>query len=483
MTSRRIVHFFVPAGGLALAFALILPGCFPTLTGAPCMTEANCLEGQVCVSGHCALVGGETGGGGGTVPGDAGGGTGGGSGGGGGGTTRDGGGKVDGGSKDAGSMPSDAGPVFDGGTGEGNKGSCYDGIDNDGDSKADCADSECAGQACRPPVGECDVVETCVANTATCPPDRVAQAGTKCGPTAGCTDGVVQPQSTCNANGSCQLAVSSSCQGFACNGNSCRTSCSADTDCDSTHYCQKTTGACVKKADPGANCTAPNECGTGHCAANVCCNSDCTGDCDSCANTQGLCTHAPIGSDPKNKCTPGTCGESGACSNVCSGSVCGNLSCNKNALCIGGQCAGLKSDNLSCKAPCECNSMQCTLYYVDNDGDGYGDINAAPIGFCGGPVTKPGYATNNADTCDGDPGTNPKVSDTTYFALPNKCGNFDWNSNGSIEYEGQYSCVRSLCISGIAPDTQCGNKGFVLSCSGILCQFTQTTTQKIEQCH
>ncbi len=474
MTSRRIVHCFVPPAGFALALALIFSGCFPTLSGAPCISDLNCLEGQVCVAGRCALVGGETGGDGGRVPGDAGGGSGGGAGH----DAGTGGGKGDGGSKDAGTAV-DAGSAFDGGSGEGGRGTCYDGLDNDGDGKVDCADTDCGGQACRPSAGECDLPEVCATNSTICPSDRVAQPGTKCGPAPGCTDGVVQPQSSCNANGSCTLAVTTSCNGFGCNGGGCRTQCNADTDCDSTHWCQAVIGTCEKKFDLGGNCQAADQCGSGRCAGNICCNSECLADCDVCtAASGGICSHAPAGSDPKGACGNGTCGGAEACTNVCSGSVCGNIGCNKNALCIGGQCSPLKTETGSCKDSCECSSMTCTQFYQDMDGDGYGDVNAMPIGFCG---SRFGYVTNNLDTCDADPMVNPRVA--TYFGAPNKCGTFDWNSNGTIELElSEYSC-RTVCISGIAPGTPCGGRGYLQTCTGIGCAFSTGTTFRVQACH
>ncbi|MDP1822693.1 MAG: choice-of-anchor D domain-containing protein [Archangium sp.] len=92
---------------------LLLAGCQPVFTGAPCETTDNCPGGQSCVEGKCVASdgGGGSGGGGGTGGGDVGGGSGGGGGGGG---VGGGGGSLGGGSGGGGGTVDDGG--LDGGT-------------------------------------------------------------------------------------------------------------------------------------------------------------------------------------------------------------------------------------------------------------------------------------------------------------------------------------------------------------------------------
>ena len=83
--------------------------------------------------------------------------------------------------------------------------------------------------------------ETCGANSVCCAGTCNAAAGTSCAATT-CSGGV-QTVSSCNASGSC-VTTMPSCNGYACNGAACRTSCAGDAECVSTHYCA--TGACVR---------------------------------------------------------------------------------------------------------------------------------------------------------------------------------------------------------------------------------------------
>jgi hypothetical protein len=71
----------------------------------------------------------------------------------------------------------------------------------------------------------------------------------------------------------------------------------------------------------GAACAASAECGSGFCVDGVCCNTACTGGCQSCSGTwniggDGFCSAIDCG-DPQNEC-PGTA----LCVNGSCGSIC-----------------------------------------------------------------------------------------------------------------------------------------------------------------
>ncbi|WP_166637255.1 HYR domain-containing protein, partial [Algoriphagus boseongensis] len=63
-----------------------------------------------------------------------------------------------------------------------------------------------------------------------------------------------------------------------------------------------------------------------------------------------------------------------------------------------------------------------TAFYIDADGDGYGDLNAEAVFACAGPE---GYVTDNSDCDDSD--------DTVYPGAPELCDGKDNNCDGTID--------------------------------------------------
>jgi hypothetical protein len=159
---------------------------------------------------------------------------------------------------------------------------------------------------------------------------------------------------TCSA-GSCPPAPApTDCGGYVCNGAVCYTSCTSDAECLGGFYCASTggpSGVCVAQIAPGGSCAA-NPCfggsGCAQCTGNnvcsrdgTCCNTSCTGACDTCVGTAGVCTHTTTP-------TPSTaCNRSFGCGGVCDGtsSSCnftestGNR-CNYCGTCSAGVCTG-----------------------------------------------------------------------------------------------------------------------------------------------
>jgi cysteine-rich repeat protein len=75
---------------------------------------------------------------------------------------------------------------------------------------------------------------------------------------------------------------------------------------------------CTTEAAQGAACSTNEGCATGFCVDGVCCNTACTGTCQSCsvAGSVGTCSPAPLDTDPDNECAaadPNTCGTTGFC--------------------------------------------------------------------------------------------------------------------------------------------------------------------------
>lgn len=137
--------------------------------------------------------------------------------------------------------------------------------------------------------------------------------------------------------------------------------------CDTTHPCSPG-NTCV-----GARClrlcAADAQCPSKHCADGVCCDSACTGVCESCRlfGREGTCTAVPAGSvptDPKS-CPGGATGCSHACNGVdrdrCqndpAASTCGVSSCKDGVETPLGKCDGLGT---CVTAPKSCAPYACT---------------------------------------------------------------------------------------------------------------------------
>lgn len=88
----------------------------------------------------------------------------------------------------------------------------------------------------------------------------------------------------------------------------CATSCADSTGCDLSAFCQST--QCVPDQGPGGACTGPEACQGGlFCVDGVCCNTACTGSCESCnlPGVAGLCSPIPAGQDPAAECPGVSC--------------------------------------------------------------------------------------------------------------------------------------------------------------------------------
>jgi hypothetical protein len=209
-----------------------------------------------------------------------------------------------------------------------------------------------------------------------------------CGP-AFCADPAKTTSFHCDGKGSCALAASV-CSEYACEEGACRTNCSGNDDCQATDYCSGN-GQCVPKKSNGVACTLTAECLSGYCVqgpnARVCCASSC--------NDSGMQCDVPA--------------KEGTCS-------CGGLTC------VNG----------------------CRLFYVDADGDGYGDptgtiANQRAVAGCIGTPTMTGpmagktYRANSSDCDDLDPKAFP--GQTQFFDTENPRIGFDYDCSGGLEKE------------------------------------------------
>lgn len=131
---------------------------------------------------------------------------------------------------------------------------------------------------CRSAANSCDVAENCPGTNPICPVDLFQPATVVCAAQT-CTAGVTTPARYCaGTSATCQTVTSVSCNGYQCNGTTCRTACSTGADCLGTHFCQLPGNQCSPKRADGVACTSPT---TGYeCLSGACTGSYADGDGD-----------------------------------------------------------------------------------------------------------------------------------------------------------------------------------------------------------
>ncbi|MDC3984826.1 MopE-related protein [Polyangium jinanense] len=227
----------------------------------------------------------------------------------------------------------------------------------------------------------------------------------------------------------------------------------ATTVCSGANACGPS-GTCVNnKKENGQSCTMANDCASGQCVEGVCCNSACTGTCQSCSVTGnvGMCSPIPAGQPdnvPANTCTgtsacdgagtcekangqtcstPDECGSGNCVDNVCCNSSCNGVcqACNtagnpgvcspvpvgtSDSLCPTGQgCDGAggckKLNGQACASAAECNSGHCVDGVCCNGAcSGVCEACSAAAKGSGGngtcqPITSGKYDDFPANTC------------------------------------------------------------------------------------
>ena len=100
-----------------------------------------------------------------------------------------------------------------------------------------CVDGVCCNTACDQACQACNRPGT----PGVCGPEP---AGAICG-AASCRDGTARVESRCDQASACVPGAATSCGPYACDGNLCRTSCTAERDCASPFSCGATVNACL----------------------------------------------------------------------------------------------------------------------------------------------------------------------------------------------------------------------------------------------
>lgn len=326
----------------------------------------------------------------------------------------------------------------------------------------------------------------------------------------------------CNAGGTCANAgAPTTCSGsFRCAAGVCKTSCTADADCVTGKVCSGNQCVDPKKAN-GVACSAGDECVTGFCAgtgnAKVCCNSACTGACNSCglAGSVGTCTPVPMGTEDaacsamatNNLCTYGICGANGACATVncsststCSadgngiqGSTCnGTMTCGSSPTvvpcqggfkCAAGACLTTCTEDTQCQPGNYCLAGACVVKKATADSCSAG--RECVTGICAQDVCCSTTCSGSCKTCAGaNKGTCENVAPDgidpagmCVNASPLLCGtNGKCNGAGGCQYYGTDTGCGTTCstdkMSTVA--MACNGAGSCVAgaatpCVGLMC--------------
>lgn len=253
--------------------------------------------------------------------------------------------------------------------------------------------------------------------------------------TVGCDDGNPCTDDVCETSGTCSHQVAQTppdlCLGFACDATTkhCKTTCSGSADCAATYEC--IAGRCTK------SCAAPADCLGGTCSDGYCCDVACSGSCQACdvSGSEGTCSVAVVGTDPKDECLGYGCDGSGSCRSAqCSS----DADCQSGFHCVGSVCTR------DCSEDSECAGRRC----VD--------------GTCCGEDSCPSGATCNYDAAH---------AGSCIKALGSECTSAS-------------ECGSGLCVDGVCCDSDCqgGCKSCKISGKRGTCSFIPEGLDPDDEC-
>ncbi|HEV8248191.1 MAG TPA: FG-GAP repeat protein, partial [Polyangiaceae bacterium] len=258
-------------------------------------------------------------------------------------------------------------------------------------------------------------------------------------------------------------------------------------------------------ADNGEVCTLDDECGSGHCAEQVCCDAPCAAACLSCLaarksyGSDGQCGPIRGGNDPKDACSvepASTCGETGACdgAGACAlhaeGTECAPSSCSSTTsidaadTCDGAgtcvvmgteSCAGYLCVSSACTTSCEANSdCDSALGFECISGECKLPL-AAPCsastdcatGFCADGVCCDSDCTGQCEAC-AEPGSEGECVAVTGKPRPgrNPCDTFG-DPSCARECDGEHRALCQFMPETATCDSSCADGSEVVSlCNG-----------------
>ena len=268
--------------------------------------------------------------------------------------------------------------------------------------------------------------------------------------------------STCNGSGTCQPNGTQSCNGYACSGGACLTSCSTDAQCAPTSYCNGV--VCSAKKANGNVCSNANECASSSCADGYCCNTACNTACKACdlAGKLGTCSTVAAGTNDPPLCTgANTCDALGACSKA-NGQTCSQASECGSGFCVDGVCCGSACTGAcqACSAATKgagadgvCGSAQVATD-PHNDCATQATASCGTTGLCDGAGACSKYP--NATVC-----VAPSCSGTTLTKV-DLCNGSGVCVDGGTQSCGNYVCAANACPTTCSADAQCDSTAYCM---------------------
>jgi alpha-tubulin suppressor-like RCC1 family protein len=289
------------------------------------------------------------------------------------------------------------------------------------------AHSACTDETATKPCGNDG---TCDGNGAC----RKVSSSHVCTPASCSTDGkTFTPSTTCDSKGACTTATAQPCGAFQCATTGCMQTCTVQTDCVGTNYCNTavTPAVCAAKKVNGSTASQTYECTSGVVADGVCCDKACSG-CSACT----LALNGQTGASVAN----------GQCLAVVAGQV-GHSTCTASPPCgLDGKCDG----NGACRyttAGTSCAADSCSVSTLTTKACDTSHACTPSTGACPGQLIC-GSAAACKPNCAAD-------SDCTAgnYCASGAC-TIKKDNGGSCAADGQ--CKNGNCVAGICCNTACG---------------------------
>ena len=258
----------------------------------------------------------------------------------------------------------------------------------------------------------------------------------------------------------------SDCAPFKCRSGSCRTSCTANSHCDTGAVCYG--GVCKNGQRDGRTCSGTTDCASGNCTDGYCCESSCATDGYSCSRTDtgfsnGQCKPLLAGlNDPA--CSDqgaSTCGKtgkadgSGGCQDYANGTVCAAARCSGTDTVGASTC---QSGSCSAPAPGDCGLYGCSSGSCRSTCTGDSHCDTAAGSWCDTSVSG-GMCSDvkdNGSTCSG---ANECASSFCVdgFCSSGACTAACYSTDGAVTGGANGSCLPVL--SGHDPGGDCSDQG------------------------
>jgi MYXO-CTERM domain-containing protein len=381
---------------------------------------------------------------------------------------------------------------------------CTDGV---------CCNSDCSNQceACNLPTsaGTCAAVQgKPVGSRAACPGNGTGCDGfcngalrtsctlpgqnTECRP-ASCDASMntATLREFCDGQGSCPSKRTQDCTPGICGATQC-TGCSTNADCPKGDFCRG--GVCKPLASNGTACSIDPECSSSHCVDGVCCDNDCTGQCEACnlPGTPGTCTAIAAGQPPatgRPQCNGtgtqcgGTCDGTNrrACVYAGPGTVCRDADCQNSVATLVGFCDGAGAcpalDQIKCPTGSKCVGTICSGGPNTCSSDGDCNVNEyCAAGACA-QKKQTGTTCNIANECNSSICVDGVCCSSACTGQCEAC-NLVGNEGSCLPVTGAPQGGRQPCASdgsvcagecdGVAND-RCAYKGADTSCRDAAC--------------